>query len=173
MSELRKTTGELRSALKAAVRRVLTLSGGGDSVQYATRVKAPALSRYGSTHDEHADNHCPIDVAMDLDLEAGQPVILAAMAKAQGYELRPTAAALHSDLPIAKKISEGMRSSTEFFCTASEMAADGLDAVEAAALLALMDRDDEYKLRMRARLNAILSDDHVANVTRMVGGARS
>ena len=83
--DLRASTAGERLALKAAVRRAAKMAGGGASVQHALRVGEADLSRYGSP--EHAARHCPIDVALDLDREAGAPVIVAALAGLLGYRL--------------------------------------------------------------------------------------
>lgn len=81
----RASTPEQRLALKAAVRRALKLAGGAASFQHATRVGESDLSRCASP--DQADRHLPIDVALDLDGEAGSDVVLSAMAAARGYRL--------------------------------------------------------------------------------------
>lgn len=83
--DMRASTPDDRLALKAAVRRAAKLAGGAASVQHMTRASEHDLSKYASA--EHADRHCPIDVAIELDREAGAPVILAAMARLVGYRL--------------------------------------------------------------------------------------
>lgn len=85
MDDMRASTPDERRALKAAVRRSCKIAGGAASVQHATRAGEVDLSRYAST--EHADRHCPIDVAIELDREAGSPVIVSAMAALLGYRL--------------------------------------------------------------------------------------
>lgn len=171
MSELRKTTTEMRAALKSAVRRVVSLAGGGDSVQYATRVKAPALSRYGSTGDEHVDNHCPIDVALDLDLEAGQAVILGALAKAQGFELQPISAAVYSDIPWCAKLGAIARQDGMLHGMIGEALADGeINAHEAKCIVEEIDRHMDQLRSLRARIEA--EGGQGGAVVRMVGGQR-
>jgi hypothetical protein len=85
--KLRASSPEEHLALKSAVKRCAKLAGGAASVQHMTRVGEAELSRYASS--EHGDRHCPIDVAIDLDREAGHPVILEAMAALLGYRLVP------------------------------------------------------------------------------------
>ncbi|WP_439273568.1 phage regulatory CII family protein [Pseudochrobactrum sp. HB0163] len=85
MSNLRPTTEQQRRQLKAVVRRLLELAGGVTSFEHVTRVKAPALSKYGSPDDAAA--HMPLDVAMDLMLDTGSNGILSAMAAMLGYKL--------------------------------------------------------------------------------------
>jgi hypothetical protein len=88
MSErMRPSSPQDRLALKAAVRRAAVFGGGAASVQYATRVDESDLSRY--SNPAYPERHCPLDVALDLDLEAGQPVILSAFAAAQKFRLVP------------------------------------------------------------------------------------
>lgn len=74
-----------RDRLKAAYRRAIARAGGGDSFQFATRVQAPALSRYASPG--HPDHHMPGDVILEVDREAGSPIIARILANAQGYGL--------------------------------------------------------------------------------------
>lgn len=60
------------------------MAGGVTSFEHVTRVKAPALSKYGSPDDE---THMPIDVAIDLMLDTGSNGILSYMAAKIGYKL--------------------------------------------------------------------------------------
>lgn len=85
MDEMRASTPDERRALKAAVRRAARLAGGAASVQHMTRVSETDLSRYAGP--AHAERHCPIDVALEIDREAQSPVILAALAGMLGYRL--------------------------------------------------------------------------------------
>lgn len=84
MSDLRPTCPKWRRGLKSVVRRLLEMSGGVTSFEHMTRVKAPALSKYGSPDDE---THMPVDVAMDLMLDTGSNGILSYMAARLGYKL--------------------------------------------------------------------------------------
>ncbi|MDP8249600.1 phage regulatory CII family protein [Pseudochrobactrum saccharolyticum] len=84
MSDLRPTTGKFRRGLKAVVRRLLEMSGGVTSFEQVTRVKAPALSKYGSPDDEM---HMPLDVAVDLMMDTGSNGILSFIAAELGYKL--------------------------------------------------------------------------------------
>lgn len=69
-------------AFKAAVRRAVKMAGGCNSVE--TRVDAPRLSRYGSNSEPE---FAPIDVCFELDVAAGDPVILRAWADLLGFDL--------------------------------------------------------------------------------------
>lgn len=83
--KVRRSSEQTRLSLIGAVRHALTVAGGGESFQHATRVNAGTLCKYASP--EWPDNHMPIDVALDLDLDIGEPVCARALAAAQGYEL--------------------------------------------------------------------------------------
>jgi hypothetical protein len=85
MTQLRASTDHQRHALMGAVRHALKLCGGGACAEHVTRVNAPVLSKYGS--GEHPDAHMPLDVALDIDLHAGEPVLARALAALQGYRL--------------------------------------------------------------------------------------
>lgn len=84
---MRPSTEHDRAALKAAVRRAMKRAGGGDSFCHSTRVGAPTLSYYANPGRD--DMHIPVDVAIDLDREAGAPVVAAEMARMLGYRLVP------------------------------------------------------------------------------------
>ncbi len=84
MSDLRPTSGKFRRGLKAVVRRLLEMAGGVTSFEHMTRVKAPALSKYGSADDEM---HMPLDVAVDLMIDTGSNGILSFIAAELGYKL--------------------------------------------------------------------------------------
>jgi len=87
MAPLRPTSDHDRERIKAATGRGIERAGGGTSFATQTRVEPSALSKYKAPHE---DGHfMPIDVALDCDLAAGAPTILAAMASIQGYKIMP------------------------------------------------------------------------------------
>ena len=129
---MRNTTPQERLALKAAVRRAVKLAGGGANAQHATRVAEPALSKYSSSGEPA--HHCPVDIALDLDREAGAPVILSALAELQGFSLvrgrgaEAAAFSLADVAPIASSFAATLEAVTAAL-------ADGrLDAAERRAL---------------------------------------
>lgn len=81
---MRPSNEHQRGALKNAFKHLLRLAGNGEFAAM-TRVNAPALSKYGSISEP--DNHAPIDVILDAELQAGSPVIATFLANCQGYEL--------------------------------------------------------------------------------------
>ena len=84
---MRASSDHDRLALKAAVRLALKRVGGGDCFCHATRVGAPALSNYANANRD--DSHMPLDVALDLDRDAGAPIVVGALARLTGYRLVP------------------------------------------------------------------------------------
>lgn len=126
--KLRASSPEEHLALKSAVKRCAKLAGGAASVQHMTRVGEAELSRYGAP--DHADRHCPIDVAIDLDREAGHPVILEAMAALLGYRL--VAAEAEPAEPVSPRDLARIGTETAGFVAAvAEAGEDGkIDAVE-------------------------------------------
>lgn len=81
----RTSTERQRNALKMAVRLVVEMCGGGKAVAPMTRVNETMLSQYAAPHESH--RHAGVDVALDLDLAAGEPVIARALASLQGFDL--------------------------------------------------------------------------------------
>lgn len=105
----RPTNEHERLMLKSIVRRLLQVAGGVTSFAIATRVEAPALSKYASPDDAAA--HIPFDVAMDLMRDTGSVSLLAAAAEMLGYDLvprdqSPQAAALPDANDVSKLIQE-------------------------------------------------------------------
>ncbi|KQT70578.1 MULTISPECIES: hypothetical protein [unclassified Aureimonas] len=156
MSDLRKSTGAMRLAIKAAVRRALTLAGGGESVQHATRVNGASLSRYASANPDHELNHAPIDVVLDLDLEAGQPVILAAFADAQGYDIvrreRPDTA---SDMPWCAKMGILSKQDSAVLGQIGDALADGkISPAEGRCIVDEIEKEELLLRRLKERVIA-------------------
>ncbi|MTH96557.1 hypothetical protein [Roseibium sp. RKSG952] len=87
----RRTTEEQRHKLKAAVRRQIGLLGGVDAVEELSRVRHQMHSNYAGIGEDQRDFHMPIDIVMDLSLEAihagGRPEILDELADHCGFNL--------------------------------------------------------------------------------------
>lgn len=81
----RFSTEDQRRALKIAAKIVVNLLGGGREAARLTVVDPSMLSLYGAVHE--ADRHMRLDVALDLDLAAGEPHVARALAAAQGFHL--------------------------------------------------------------------------------------
>lgn len=120
---MRSISDKQQMTLKAATRRAVDMAGGGDSFQHVTRAKGYALSRYGSTNEENLDKFMPIDVAVEADIEAGSPIIAAAMAEMLGYRLVPNEAksgpasvapiSVHDALKIANEAADVVKAITD------------------------------------------------------------
>lgn len=122
MDELRTSTPDERRALKAAVRRAGKLAGGFASVSHVTRVGESDLSKYAGV--DHADRHCPVDVALELDREAGGPVIVAAMASLLGYRLVSSGATAEGGVCLREVARIGCEAA-DVVATIAEALADG------------------------------------------------
>lgn len=85
MSDLRRSNGLERNALKSAFAHALKLLGGAASFAHATRVNTTTLSNYHNPHMPEA--HAAVDVVLDLEREIGSPVITSKLAELQGYRL--------------------------------------------------------------------------------------
>jgi hypothetical protein len=84
---IRATSETERNGLKTAVKRLIVMLGGLDAAATSTRVQRSNLSEYGAV--QLADRHMPIDVVLDLERLAGEPLITEALARAQGFALMP------------------------------------------------------------------------------------
>lgn len=131
MSGMRPSTEQQRRQLKATVRRLLELAGGVTSFEHVTRVKAPALSKYGSPDDAAA--HMPVDVALDLMMDTGSTGILAIMAGMLGYKLVALdSAGQGAPLPDMRDAAELVQENSRVVSTLAQAVADGhISAAEA------------------------------------------
>lgn len=118
----RPTTDHDRLALKAATRQALALAGGVSRFELATRVAAPALSKYGAVQEIAA--FMPLDVAADLDRDLGAPVMAEAMAALAGYRLTP-ADAVAPGAPSLADVAKIMRESCDVADALTAALADG------------------------------------------------
>lgn len=85
MIAARPSTEAQRKALKVASQVLVNLIGGPKLAAQLTDVDAPTLCLYGAPHEER--RHMRVDIALDLDLAAGDPVMTRALAAAQGFSL--------------------------------------------------------------------------------------
>lgn len=85
---VRSSSDKQRRSLKMAFARLIDLIGPGNVVATLTRVNAPMLSLYSAPHE--VDRQAAIDVVLDLELAAGEPVVTRTLAAFQGYELVKT-----------------------------------------------------------------------------------
>jgi hypothetical protein len=76
----RFTTPLHSNSLKTHVRRLIALLGG---IEAAATVTRSRLAEYADVHAQ--DRHMPIDILLDLELAAGDPLVTAQLAAAQGY----------------------------------------------------------------------------------------
>lgn len=136
MCEMRKSTHEQRMTIKAAFRRAVSYGGGVRSFQHATRVNAPALSKYGAPHE--ADYFAPVDVCLDIDLDIGKPVVLSALACAQGYDLVKSQGA--NDGPTVHDLGKIAQAASDIQVELAEALSDGnVCADEAKAMKPAME----------------------------------
>lgn len=90
MSGTRSSSDKQRHSLKMAFSRLVDLIGPGNVVATLTRVNATMLSLYSAPHE--ADRQAGIDIVLDLELAAGDPVVTRTLAAFQGFELVRTQA---------------------------------------------------------------------------------
>lgn len=81
----RGSTENMRKALKIASQIVTNMCGGGKLASGLTDVDDSTLSLYGAMHD--GKRFMRVDVALDLDLAAREPIMARALAAAQGWRL--------------------------------------------------------------------------------------
>lgn len=81
----RPSTSAHLKALKTACQIVVNILGGGREASKLTVVDPSTISLYHAAHED--ERFMRIDVALDLDLAAGEPHITRTLAAAQGFVL--------------------------------------------------------------------------------------
>lgn len=99
-TSLRSITPQAARTLKSAVAYAVEEAGGLRIASERCRVAPSQLSNYGSFADSHEKTFIPLDVAFEIDVLAGEPIILEAYAELHGYRLVP------ADEPMADDVGE-------------------------------------------------------------------
>lgn len=107
-------------SLKTATKASIAACGGLDAAATITRVGKTALSEY---QNRNSASVVPVDIAADLDLCAEQPLILAALAQMQGYQI---IALKVGDGDVAASMERVAASSGVTMATAVRVMADGI-----------------------------------------------
>ncbi|MCX5495398.1 hypothetical protein OSH11_11830 [Kaistia dalseonensis] len=81
----RKTNVDDLQALKAATRRLVDACGGQESAASITRVSHQTISRYRLA--DRAEDFIPADVLLDLEADAGDPIVTRQLAARQGWTI--------------------------------------------------------------------------------------
>jgi hypothetical protein len=85
------------TGVKTAWKLLVGHIGGVAAVASCTRATPSMASDYGNIHSER---FVPVDVLLDAEFVAGEPLVTAALARAQGYDLVPVVRVSESDLAI-------------------------------------------------------------------------
>lgn len=80
---------DLHAALRTSWKLLVRHLGGGEATASCTRVLASRISEYGSAG---SGRFVPLDVVLDAELVAGEPIVTRAMARMQGFALVPVTA---------------------------------------------------------------------------------
>lgn len=116
----RQSTAAERYDLKAATERCLTRAGGGNNFQYHTRVATTQLHRYGARDEK---DFVPLDVALEMDRQAGTPIIIGAAARLLGYTLEPVTAGKGTQC-LSEAISAAIRECSDVYAKVIDATAD-------------------------------------------------
>jgi hypothetical protein len=120
-----------KSAWKALVQTI----GGIDAVAACTRANRAMASEYGSPHSQR---FVPVDVLLDAEAVAEMPLVTAALARAQGYEL--VVVVPRDCTELAVDLARIGRDTSDLFGRAvGVLAGEKLDAATAQAMLADLD----------------------------------
>lgn len=129
---MRQISEKQSAALKAVSGRSLGLAGGGAIACHSTRIGEGQLSKCASMNPDNEKAFLPIDVAVELDMLAGSPIITSLMAELQGYRLVPAGSVesepdvldLGDALNVANESNDVVRAITEALAGGKVCAAD-------------------------------------------------
>jgi hypothetical protein len=127
----RFTTPLHRNSLKTHVRRLIALLGGIEAAATVTRVGRSRLAEYADVHAQ--DRHMPIDILLDLELAAGDPLVTAQLAAAQGYVINPLQ---FGEGDVAEALARVSKDAGTTLSDAVQAIRDGLPADERIKLVA-------------------------------------
>lgn len=142
------------AAIKTATQKAVKICGGPDYAKDITRVGKSQLSDYGN---RNSPQMVPVDVAIDLDLSAQQPLILTAMANAEGYRLVP----MHfGEGHIPRDLSKFAETTSDVLQAGLESMADGkVDVQEALAVLKHMQAVAITSAHIEAAMRKIVEEN--------------
>lgn len=119
---VRPTSDADRVKLKRAFHLLVELAGGVSLAENVTRVRAAALSKFGSLSDEQ---FAPIDVVLDLERSVGSPVVTNLLAEMQGYRTARGPAASGAGAPGLEDLARLVRESADVTTAFAAAAIDG------------------------------------------------
>ncbi|WP_086656678.1 hypothetical protein [Acetobacter persici] len=152
-------------AIKTATKKAIQQIGGIDAAVTICRVGRSQLSDYGNRNSLQC---APVDVAVDLDSCAQEPLILAAMAAAEGYRLVPVKFSGMGHIP--KELAKLSKTSSEVLQEGIESLEDGrIDVDEARAILEHLHPLRAVMDRLEHALHKIIVD----NKPQIVGSSQS
>ena len=111
----------IQTAFKRATARAVKKAGTGVLVSEELGIAQSEISRY---HNEETDRFIPIDHAFELDLAAGDDIILRTWAKARGYTLVPDEQREELAESVNKIVGKLAKASGDLEHTALEASAD-------------------------------------------------
>ncbi|KFL92053.1 hypothetical protein AmDm5_0494 [Acetobacter malorum] len=135
------------AAIKTATKKAIQHLGGIDAAATISRVGRSQLSDYGNRNSPQV---VPVDVAVDLDTSAQEPLILAAMAHAEGFRLVPVKISGTGHIP--KELAKFSKFSSEVLQEGIESLEDGrVDVAEAAVFNGITNGniDKTYTIRKK------------------------
>ena len=154
-------------AIKTATKKAIQQIGGIDAAVTICRVGRSQLSDYGNRNSLQC---APVDVAVDLDSCAQEPLILAAMAAAEGYRLVPVKFSGMGHIP--KELAKFSKFSSEVLQEGIESLEDGqVDVSEARAILEHLVSSRLAMDRLEHALSKIVADNKPQIVSSQSGAA--
>lgn len=157
------------ASIKTATKDVLEIMGGIDSVARGRgcRVGRSQLSDYSNRNSPQV---VPVDVAIHLDLSAQEPLILAAMATAEGFRLMPIKFSGSGHIP--KELAKLSKTSSEVLQEGIESLEDGqVDVAEARTMLEHLHPLRLAMDRLEHALHKIVEDNRPQIVSSQSGAA--
>lgn len=142
------------AAIKTATKKAIQHLGGIDAAATISRVGRSQLSDYGNRNSPQV---VPVDVALDLDTSAQEPLILAAMAHAEGFRLVPVKISGTGHIP--KELAKFSKFSSEVLQEGIESLEDGrVDVAEARAVLEHVQPARQAMDRLESALHKIIAE---------------
>ncbi|KAA8387350.1 hypothetical protein FOH24_13835 [Acetobacter tropicalis] len=145
------------AAIKTATIEAIERNGGPFALEHSSAIRV-GKSQISDYQNRNKPQVVPVDVAIELDRLAQAPLILAAMARAEGYDLIPSNLKAHGYVP--RDLAKYAKSTSEVLQVGLDSIADGeVSVAEAHEILDQINKSRIISDHIGAAMHKIIRDN--------------